>query len=270
MAQRLVRFERDEAIGRILLADPPFNFVSEQYAVDLRNAIHEASGTDIRVVLIEALGPNFSCGAAIHEWPGKSRDWFRTFIAELTQSYRALESLRVPVVAATKGEVSGGGLELALAADFIIAAESSVFWCLEAAGGMVPIAGGVQRLCKALGPLRAAEMIMMADKIPVSQIPEVVSHIVPDQELETFTLDFSRRLIRAPRQSLSAAKALVRAWTSGGLAPADLLLLDLTIDLWDHPEYQRRIEARKPLYEERIRSAAQSRGASMVRTSSAK
>ena len=62
--------------------------------------MHEASGSDIRALLIQAEGPNSSFGGAADEWPDKSYSWFRTFIAEVTNSYRAIEALQIPVVAA--------------------------------------------------------------------------------------------------------------------------------------------------------------------------
>ncbi|HEX8891744.1 MAG TPA: enoyl-CoA hydratase-related protein, partial [Terriglobales bacterium] len=59
--------------------------------------------------------------ADAREWLGKDANWFRTFIAELNQTYRALEALRVPTLAAVQGLTLGGGLELALACDLIVA-----------------------------------------------------------------------------------------------------------------------------------------------------
>ena len=76
-----VRFEQDDSLGRIVLANPPFNFVSAQYNNDLIAAVHDAAESDIRALLIHAEGPNFSVGGAVHEWPGTTHNWFRTFVA---------------------------------------------------------------------------------------------------------------------------------------------------------------------------------------------
>ena len=94
-----VRFDIVDTLGRITLTSPPYNFVSAQFNTDLAAAVHEASGSEIRALLIQAEGPNFSVGGAADEWPGKSYSWFRTFIAEVTNSYRAIEALQIPVAA---------------------------------------------------------------------------------------------------------------------------------------------------------------------------
>src|SRR6266853_2975519 len=153
-----IRFERREGIGSIVLANPPFNRIDLKYASALREAVHAASESDIRVLVVRAEGPNFSFGGEVREWPGKDINWFRTFVAEVNQSYRAIEALRVPTVAAVQGIAMGGGFELALACDLIIAAEDAVFQNVEVTTGMVPIAGGMQRLAAHIGRARAVRM----------------------------------------------------------------------------------------------------------------
>ncbi len=124
-----IRFERREGIGSIVLANPPFNRVDAKYSSLLREAVHAASESDIRVLVVRAEGPNFSLGGEVREWPGKDVNWFRTFVAEVNASYRAIEALRVPTVAAVRGLAFGGGFELALACDFLVAAENAVPCC---------------------------------------------------------------------------------------------------------------------------------------------
>ena len=140
-----IRFEQEGAIGSIVLANPAFNRIGSAFANDLRDAVHRASESSIRVLVFRAEGPNFSFGGDAREWLGKDANWFRTFIAELNQSYRAIEALRVPTLTAVQGLVLGGGLELALACDLIVAAENAVFRNVEVTTAMLPIAGGIDR-----------------------------------------------------------------------------------------------------------------------------
>jgi len=153
---KTIRFEQDGAIGSIVLANPPFNRIDSAYATNLLDAAHRASESSIRVLVVRAEGPNFSFGGEVREWPGKDVNWFRTFVAEVNQSYRAIEALRVPTLASVQGIAMGGGFELALACDLIIAAEDAVFQNVEVTTGMVPIAGGMQRLAAHIGRARAA------------------------------------------------------------------------------------------------------------------
>ena len=156
-----IRFERDNAVGRIILANPPFNRLDLRFSECLRQAVHDASESDVRVVLIKAEGPHFSFGGEVREWPGKDINWFRTFVAEVNLSYRAIEALRVPTIAAVQGVAFGGGFELALNCDFIVAAANAVFRCVEVTTGMLPIAGALQRLAERIGRGRASRFAML-------------------------------------------------------------------------------------------------------------
>jgi len=125
-----IRFERREGIGSIVLANPPFNRLDLRFSSALREAVHAAGESDIRVLVVRADGPNFSLGGEVREWPGKDVNWFRTFVAEINASYRAIEALRVPTIAVVRGLAFGGGFELALSCDFLVAADtrSSAVW----------------------------------------------------------------------------------------------------------------------------------------------
>ena len=153
---KTVRFERQGSIGRIVLANPPNNRLDLQFLQCLRDAVHEASSNDIRALVVSSEGDDFSFGGEVREWPGKDIDWFRTFIAEVNATYRALEVLRVPTVAAVRGAAFGGGFELALSCDFLVAADNAVFRCIEVTTGFIPIAGGLQRLAERVGRSRAS------------------------------------------------------------------------------------------------------------------
>src|ERR1700723_2770601 len=83
-----IRFERDGAIGNIVLANPPFNRLDKGFAEALRVAVHQASESDIRVLAVRSEGPHFSFGGEVREWPGKDINWFRTFVADINVAYR--------------------------------------------------------------------------------------------------------------------------------------------------------------------------------------
>src|SRR5579862_4240438 len=180
-----IKFEREKAVGRIVLANPPFNRLDKQFSESLRQAVHDASESDIRVLIVKAEGPHFSFGGEVREWPGKDINWFRTFVTEVNQSYRAIEALRVPTIAAVQGIAFGGGFELALNCDFIVAAESTIFRCVEVTTGMLPIAGALQRLAERAGRTWASRWAMLGEPITGALAGRlgIVTHVVAEAEI---------------------------------------------------------------------------------------
>ena len=238
---KTIRFDREEAIGHIVLANPPTNFLDRRFCECLARAVHEASESDVRVVLVRAEGPNFSVGGEVREWPGKDINWFRTFVAEVNQSYRVLEALRVPTIAAVQGNVFGGGFELALNCDFIVAAEDAVFRCVEVTTGMLPIAGALQRLAERAGRARASRWAMLGEPISGTLAGQlgIASHVVPVAEVAATAKALAQRLARGPTRSYAATRTLLKAWSAGGVPAADAMMLDVTMDLYSSEDCTR-------------------------------
>jgi enoyl-CoA hydratase/carnithine racemase len=230
-----IKFEREKAVGRIVLANPPFNRLDKQFSEWLRQAVHDASESDIRVLIVKAEGPHFSFGGEVREWPGKDINWFRTFVAEVNQSYRAIEALRVPTIAAVQGIAFGGGFELALNCDFIVAAQNAVFRCVEVTTGMLPIAGALQRLAERCGRARASRFAMLGEPISGTLAGElgIASHVVPEAEVSATAETLAQRLAVGPTKSYAETRTLLKAWSAGGVAAADAIMLDVTMDLFN-------------------------------------
>src|SRR3984893_11511275 len=221
--KKTIRFERQDAIGRIVLANPPYNRLDLQFSECLRQAVHDASQSDVRVVVIQAEGPHFSFGGEVREWPGKDVNWFRTFVAEVNLSYRAIEALRVPTVAAVQGVAFGGGFELALACDFLVATENAVLRCVEVTTGMLPIAGALQRLADRVGRGRASRFAMLGEPISGSLAGPlgIATDVVPEGELAQAAEALARKLAVGPTKSYAATRALLKAWSAGGVPGGD-------------------------------------------------
>jgi enoyl-CoA hydratase/carnithine racemase len=236
-----IRFERDGAIGNIVLANPPFNRLDLRFAEALRSAVHRASESDIRVLVVRAEGPHFSFGGEVREWPGKDVNWFRTFVAEVNVSYRAIEMLKIPTVAVVQGIAFGGGFELALACDFLVAAENATFRCVEVTTAMLPIAGALQRIAERAGRARASRFAMLGEPISGREAGElgIATHVVPENELTAATAALTLQLATGPTRSYAATRTLLKAWSSGGVAAADLVMLDVAMELYDGADAQR-------------------------------
>ena len=231
---KTIRFERSGPVGAIVLANPPFNRLDTQYAACLRDAVHEASESDVRVLVVRAEGPNFSLGGEVREWPGKDVNWFRTFVQEVNLSYRAIEALRIPTLAAVQGLTFGGGFELALACDFVLLADDAVLRCVEVTTAMLPIAGALQRLAERVGRSRAARLAMLGEPILAAQALDLglAMEVVPASGLKAATDTLAGRLAQGPTRSYAATRTLLKAWSSGGIAGADAMMLDIAMDLF--------------------------------------
>jgi enoyl-CoA hydratase/carnithine racemase len=232
---KTIRFERQNAVGRIVLGNPPANRLDLQFSESLRQAVHDASQSDIRVLVVQAEGPHFSFGGEVREWPGKDINWFRTFVAEVNLSYRAIEALRVPTIAAVQGIAFGGGFELALSCDFIVAAENALFRCVEVTTGMLPIAGALQRLAERVGRGRASRLAMLGEPIPGTIAGQlgIASDVVPEADLARTVDALAQKLAVGPTKSYAATRTLLKAWSAGGVPLADAMMLDVTMDLFN-------------------------------------
>src|SRR4030081_1918163 len=236
-----IRFERDGAIGNIVLANPPFNRLDFRLGEALRIAVHQASESDIRVLVVRSEGPHFSFGGEVREWPGKDVNWFRTFVAEVNVSYRAIEMLKIPTVAVVQGIAFGGGFELALACDFLVTADNAVLRCVEVTTAMLPIAGALQRIAERAGRARASRFAMLGEAISGTEagVLGIATHVVPEDRLDVVAAALVHQLATGPTRSYAATRALLKAWSSGGVAAADLVMLDVALELYDGLDAQR-------------------------------
>jgi enoyl-CoA hydratase/carnithine racemase len=234
MEMATIRFEQDYGVGSIVLMNPPQNRIGSRFAEDLRVAVHEASLSDSRVLVIRSEGPNFCLGGNVPEWVGKSADWFRTFIAECNSSFYAIEALRIPTVAVVHGGAIGGGMELALACDFLVAAENARFFAIEIRGGNIPLAGGLQRLAERVGRTRALKLALLGEPFSGAVAGDlgVATLVVPETDLDEASRKLVDQLANGPTKAYAAARTMLKAWSAGGVAGADAMMLDVAIDLF--------------------------------------
>jgi enoyl-CoA hydratase/carnithine racemase len=243
---QVIQFEQKDSVGHIVLANPPKNLIASDFSNSLKQAVHEAGESDIRALLVRAEGPNFSQGGDVLDFLEKDTNQFRTFIAECNQSFRAIEALQVPTVAAVRGAAYGGAFELALACDFIVAAEDAVFRCIEASVGSAPVAGAVQRLAERIGRSRAAHYAMLCEPMSGAVAGQLglASFVLPENEVEATALKFAQDLSAGPTRSFAAIRALLKAWSGGGVPTADSVILDITMGLHSSEDARRGRTAR--------------------------
>jgi enoyl-CoA hydratase len=180
-------------------------------------ALLDADADDAIGCIVLAGGPRaFAAGADIADMA----DWSfmevyrRGFI---TRNWETIRRVRKPVIAAVAGHAMGGGCELALACDLVVAGESARFGLPEIRLAMLPGAGGTQRLPRAIGKAKAMDMCLSARVLDAQEADRygLVSRVLPDAELMAGTLALAERIAGFSLPALMAIKASVnRAWES--------------------------------------------------------
>ena len=159
-----VRFEHSGAVGLILIDSPPVNAINQDMRVGLADALAQAmAAPDIRAVLILSAGGTFMAGVDISEFDGAPGG------PPLQQVQAAIEQAAKPVVVAMQGMALGGGLELAMACHYRLALDSAKLGLPEITLGIIPGAGGTQRLPRLIGARAALDMILSGAPITAQE-----------------------------------------------------------------------------------------------------
>lgn len=225
----LVQVERDGAVGVIRLCRPPVNAINSAMHGELADAAAEIDADPaVRAVLIHGGPRAFAGGADIKEMADLGPAEIAVFSADLTGALDAIARLRVPTVAAVTGYALGGGFELALAADFRIVADDARLGLPEITLGVIPGAGGTQRLTRLIGVTAAKYLIMTGETVRGSEAVArgLALRAVPAQDVIAEAMTFAQRLAAGPTQALAAAKRCIDDGSQTDLAAGLLLESD--------------------------------------------
>ena len=146
----------------------------------------------------------------------------------------AFETLPVPIVASVHGACLGGGVELALASDYIIAAKSAKFGSVESALGLHPLMGAIQRQVQRIGMARAKEMSMLGRRYDAETLERwgLINLVVADDKLEESTLMVAQEFANGPTIAHAVTKQIARIAASEGVEAADLAMAELQKPIW--------------------------------------
>ena len=197
----------------------------------LEHQARAAADRSLRVVIVTGAGPRAFCaGADLKERAGMDEAAVAGFHRTIRAAFDGFEALPQPVIAAINGAAMGGGLELALACDLRVAAEGAELALPEVGLGIIPGAGGTQRLPRLIGAARAKELILTARRVPAAEALAMglVSQVVPAAALDGAALALAERLVRNAPISLRQAKRAV----DGGLSLPLPEALDLENELY--------------------------------------
>ena len=187
------------------------NALSDQLVTDLGNAIDAAEADDnVGAIVITGSEKAFAAGADIKEMAGFSyMDVYKQNF--ITAKWERVAKCRKPVIAAVAGYALGGGCELAMMCDFILAGDNAKFGQPEITIGTIPGAGGTQRLTRFVGKSKAMEMVLTGRNIDAAEAERagLVSRIVPVAELVDEAVKVAERIAKLSRPIVMMAKESV-------------------------------------------------------------
>ncbi|HSG79945.1 MAG TPA: enoyl-CoA hydratase-related protein [Acidimicrobiia bacterium] len=216
----LVRYDVDGAVAVLTLDRPPLNALSLALVDDLAEAIEQASDPAVRAVVVTG-APHFAAGADIKEFEVVFEGGLEGSPAQaLGSTFRALELLEKPVIAAVRGFALGGGLELALACDFRYLADDARVGQPEIKLGIIPGAGGTQRLSRIVGLGRARDIVYGGRQVAADEALAIglADRVVPADDLLEASLESARAWAHGPTAAIGIAK---RAINEGFGLPLD-------------------------------------------------
>ena len=215
----------------------------------MQMAPHNLLGTYLLDTLLSSLGWAVEQGARAvvlrsglrHFSAGADLEVFRSAVDRgevpdlpLVEALKAFDSLPIPILASIHGVCVGGGFELALASDMIVASDTAVIGCVESSIGLHPLMGAVQRITERAGAARAKEMAMLGRRYDARTLEGwgVINWVVPEDGLEATTMSVARELAQGPTVAHAATKELVSVAVQAGVRAADLAMGRLQIPIW--------------------------------------
>jgi enoyl-CoA hydratase/carnithine racemase len=200
------------SVAVIRLDRPPMNALDSGVQAAIGAAAARVSADEqVRAVIIYGGAKVFAAGADVKEMAGLSYAEMATRSRALQDSFTAVARIGKPVIAAITGYALGGGLELALCADFRVAGESARVGQPEILLGLIPGAGGTQRLPRLVGPARAKDIVFTGRFVPAAEALAIglVDQVVPDGEVLTAATALAARYAGGPAVALRAAKQAI-------------------------------------------------------------
>jgi enoyl-CoA hydratase/carnithine racemase len=206
----------DGGIGTIRLDRPPMNALNVQIQEELRAAAATVTADDqVGAVVVYGGEKVFAAGADIKEMAGMSYVDMAARATALSSAFDSIARIPKPVVAAINGYALGGGCELALACDWRVVAEDAKLGQPEINLGIIPGAGGTQRLARLVGPARAKDLCMSGRFVDAAEAMTIglVDKVVPAGEVYDSAVALVSRYTKGPALALRAVKLAV----DGGL-----------------------------------------------------
>jgi enoyl-CoA hydratase/carnithine racemase len=221
----LVEFTREDAVALVRLNRPPVNALNEELADELFAAFKECEDPEIRAVVVTG-EPNFAAGADIKRFKEQMDSGALTdaTASALVKAIQALEDLEKPTIAVVHGFALGGGLELAMGADFRYLADDARLGQPEILLGLIPGAGGTQRLARLIGYQRAKKLVFSGNQVGAGEALEIglADQVAAPENILALAMKDAARLATMPTRALAEAKKLFNHTSTSSDFAADM------------------------------------------------
>ena len=199
-------------VATIMLARPPMNALSRQMQEELRAAAVEVSARrEIGAVVVYGGPKVFAAGADIKEMADMDYQEMALQSRDLQSAFTAIASIPVPTIAAVTGYALGGGCELALCCDLRVAGDNAKLGQPEVLLGIIPGAGGTQRLARLIGPSRAKDLIFSGRFVGADEAMQIglVNKVVAPDDVYTEAITWAEQFVAGSSTALRAAKRAI-------------------------------------------------------------
>jgi enoyl-CoA hydratase len=210
---RFIRVTVEHGVAVLVLDNPPLNLVTLELTRQLRAALERLrEDATARVLVVTGAGSRAFCaGSDVSEFPAVQDDVVRKKLAAENDAYSRLDDFPKPTIAALNGLAYGGGLELAVCCDILIASADARLALPEVKLGVLPGSGGTVRVPRRVGEGRAKELMFTGDPIDAETARSwgLVNRVVPPGQALAAALELARTLAERPNGALRLMKAAV-------------------------------------------------------------
>jgi enoyl-CoA hydratase/carnithine racemase len=211
--EKALLFEIVDKVAVLEINRPPYNPLNQDIFLEMTRIVEDLYGNEnVNALVIKGAGEkNFSAGADINQFVSRLGNEDISLTTGFHKAFELLTKLPIPVIAALKGHVLGGGLELALACDFRICDENTKMGLPEVNLGIFPGAGGTQRLPRLIGRSKAMELMMFGTSINAEEAEQygLVNQVVPAGTSEAEAMKWANILKEKPRTALKNIKKTI-------------------------------------------------------------
>ena len=227
-----VAFSRDGNVAVLTMQHPPHNLLGPALTEGLLAGVRRAVDDGCRAVVIRSAMRHFSAGADTDRF--RNRESAADSEARVPELLDTFENLPLPIVASVHGVAIGGGFEIALACDFIVAAETARLGLVEATIGLHPLLGGIQRVIQRAGVARGKEIVMLARRHDPATLERwgIINQVVAADQLDTVSMALAHELAAGPTLAHAATKRLANIYVNEGMRAADLAMPEVQAPIW--------------------------------------